>query len=82
MLLDDYEPSDANLWSQSSNLPERQARAISEIEDVSKATRIVCHEILGVVGSEDHKVVVRLQVSSHNLILILTGIPRICSTLL
>ncbi|PBK75109.1 midasin [Armillaria solidipes] len=63
MLLDDYEPSNANLWSQSSNLPERQARAISEIEDVSKATRIVCHEILGVVGSEDHKVVDLLDVA-------------------
>ncbi|KAK0187828.1 midasin nuclear AAA ATPase [Armillaria mellea] len=63
VLLDDYEPSNAKLRSQSFNLPERQAKAIAEIEDVSKATRIVCHEILDVVGSEDHKVVDLLDVA-------------------
>ncbi|KAK0464246.1 midasin nuclear AAA ATPase [Desarmillaria tabescens] len=56
MLLDECEPSNANISSQLSNLPERHAKAITEIEDVSKATHIVCHEILGVVGSENRQV--------------------------
>ncbi|KAG7445730.1 P-loop containing nucleoside triphosphate hydrolase protein [Guyanagaster necrorhizus] len=63
MVLDEYEPSDANIWNQLSKLPERQAKAIAEIEEVSKATRIVCHEILGAVGSKDREVVGLLDIA-------------------